>query len=403
MAGIVKKEALVLGLDIGTSGIAASVLNCGCGAIQEPLGFGFCESMIVENGYIGAPEAAAYNVKKALDEAVQAAGGLLNAAYINVDGPELVTRIGSVKQTIARRQLINARDLSNLQQHLCETVLPEDILSVIQLVNIRFYIDGEQVFKPLGCRGRELGLSATVLAIPRRQMQQIHQCLRYAGLPVTETVVGALAAARAVLLGVERKLGVICVDFGAGMTKAVFINHNKLYKLSVFPAGAGNITADLAVGLHTSLEAAEKVKKEYGLGLIAGDVHVPNISDTGYHIVSGTLVQQIIKARIEEILDFVKGFIEELNLVASLPCGIVLTGGGALLKGLPEAAQEYCLMPVRIGSNLLLPEEEVVGEDAYRYTAAIGVASWGTSRAHPWLRQDIEKNSIGRFKGWFRK
>lgn len=400
MVGTVK-QGVVVGLDIGTSGIAVAVLGRSRGAIQEPLGFGFCASMIMEKGYISDPEAAAYHVKKALDEARTAVGVPFASAYVNVDGPELVTRHGSVKQAITRRQVIDARDLIKLQQHLCETVLPEDILSVIQLDNIRFYIDGEPVFKPQGCRGRELGLSAKVLAIPRHQMEQIWQCLHNAGLPVAETVVGALATAQGVLSGVERKLGVICVDLGAGMTKVVFINHNMLYKLSIFPAGAGNITADLAVGLHTTLEAAEKVKKEYGLGLITGDVRVPNISGTGYNIVPGTLVHKIIKSRIEEILDFVKEFIEDLNLSTSLPGGIVLTGGGALLSGLPEIAQEYWLMPVRIGSNSLLVEE-VPSEDAYRYTAAIGLASWGTGQAYPGIRQETEKGFIGRFRSWFR-
>ncbi|KAF1084828.1 Cell division protein FtsA [Sporotomaculum syntrophicum] len=401
MPGTVKKD-VVVGLDIGTSGIAVAVLNRSSVAIQEPLGFGFCSSMIMEKGFIGDSEAAAYNVKKALDEALTAAGVPFTTAYVNVDGPELVIRHGSVKQAITRRQVVDARDLIKLQQHLCETVLPEDVLSIIQLDNIRFYIDGEYVFKPQGCRGRELGLSSTVLAAPRRQMDLIWQCLRNAGLPpTTETVVGALAVAQGVLSGVERKLGVICVDLGAGMTKVVFINHNMLYKLSIFPAGAGNITADLAVGLHTTLEAAEKVKKEYGLGLIAGDVHVPNISGSGYNTVPGSLVHKIIKSRIEEILDFVKEFIEELDLGASLPGGIVLTGGGALLNGLTEVAQEYWLMPVRIGFNSL-PGEEAPNEDAYRYTTAIGLASWGTGQVYPGMRQKAEKGFKGRIKSWFR-
>ncbi len=401
MAGTVKKD-VVVGMDIGTSGIAVAVLNRGCGAKQEPLGFGFCASMSMEKGRIDNPEDAAIAIQKAVDEARTAAGVPFTSAYVNIEGPEMITRHGSVKQTITRRQVIEWRDLQKLQQHLCETVLPAD-WSVIQLVNIRFYIDGEHVVRPQGCRGRELGLSATVLAVPGSQMEQTRQCLRNVDLQVTKTVVGTLAAVQAVLAGVERQVGVICVDIGAGMTKAVFINHDMLYLLRIFPVGAGNITADLAVGLHTSLEAAEKVKKEYGLGSIAGHVYVPNLSGTGYNVVPGALVHKIIRSRIEEILDFVKQFIENLKLGSSVPGGIVITGGGAQLSGLPRLAQDYWMMPVRIGCNTLL-RKEAPNEDAYRYTTAIGLALWGSgqNRVTNGVRQMKEGGFMGRFKSWLR-
>jgi len=399
LAGTIKQE-LVVGLDIGSSGIAVAVLNR-YGARQEPLGFGFCASMSIEKGLIAEPQEAAGAVKKALDEARATAGVPIVSAYVNIDGPALIARQGTVKQTLAKRQVIATRDLYKLQQHLCETVLPED-WSVVQLINIRFYIDGEQVVRPLGCRGRELGLSATVLAIPGSQMKQLQQCLGHADLQVDQTVAGAVAAAQAVLTEAERRVGVICVDIGSGMTKAVFFNHGMLYQVSIFPIGAGNITADLAVGLHTSLEAAETFKKVYGLGAIAGHIQVPNLSGTGDNVVPGALVHNIIQSRIEEILDFVKQFIEDLKLDASLPGGIVITGGGAQLSGLIGLAQDYWEMPVRLGYNTLL--EEATIEYASRYTTAIGLALWGIrqNQADQGIRQVTEGSLMSRFKSWLR-
>lgn len=378
MAGTIQRD-VTAGLDIGTSGIAVAVLNRGCGPKPEPLGYGFCPSMGVEKGRVIDPEDTATAVKKAVNDARVAAGVPFSSVYVNVDGPDIVARNDSVKQAIARRQVIERHDLHKLQLHFCETILPAN-WSVVQLVNIKFYIDGKHVTRPQGCRGRELGLSATVLAIPSKQMDQICQCLRNVDLQVNQTAVGPLAAAQAVLSGVERQLGVICVDIGAGLTKTVFINHDMLYHLSIFPVGAGHITADLAVGLHTSLEAAEKVKMEYGLGVINGHVQVPNLSGAGYNTVPGELVHKIIRSRIEEILDFVKQFIEKLKLEASLPGGIVLTGGGARLVGLPELAQDYWMIPVRRGYNMLLGEDVSDNENAYRYTTAVGLALGGTGQ-----------------------
>ncbi|WP_347488322.1 cell division protein FtsA [Desulfoscipio sp. XC116] len=400
MAGTVQKDVAV-GLDIGTSGIYVAVLKNGYGAKQELLGLGYSPSVGVEKGRIVNPEEAATAVKKAVADARAAAGVAFTSVYVNIDGPELAAGPGNVKRAIARRQVIARRHLQELYRHLCETVLPAEWL-VVQLVNNSFYIDGKHVDRPLGCRGRELGMEAVVLAVPERQMEQTLLCLRNADLKIAQTVAGPLAIAQTVLAGVERQLGVVCVDIGAGITKATFINHGILYRLNVFPVGGGHITADLAVGLHTSLKAAERVKIDYGLGSIAGHVNVPNLSGTDCNVISGELVHRIIRSRSEEILEFVKQFIKNLKLEASLPGGIVLTGGGALLCELPELARDYLKIPVRRGYNVLL--EGKASEDAYRYTTAVGLALWGTEhgQANCEAMRMAEGGFVGRFKSWLR-
>ncbi|TYO95897.1 cell division protein FtsA [Desulfallas thermosapovorans] len=401
MAGTAQKD-VVVGLDIGTSGIAVAVLKCGCGAKQEPLGFGYCPSIGVKNGQAVDIHDAAAAIKKAVSDARAAAGVPFDSVNIGIDGPELVVRHGREKQVMARRRAVDRQDLQNLQHKFSQAVLPAD-WAIVQLVNADFRIDGKHTARPLGCRGRELEMEATALAVPGSNLETTMLCLHNAGLQAVQSKVGSLATARAVLAAVEGQVGVVCVDMGAGMTRAIFINHGTLRYISVFPVGAGHITADLAVGLHTTLETAEKIKITYGLGSIDEEVRVPNISGTGCNVVSGKLVHRIIRSRIEEILEFVKQFLEHLELGASLPGGIVITGGGARLRGLLKMARDYWEMPVRRGCNTLLVES-VPEEEAYRYNTAVGLAlrEPGQGQVPCGVKRMTEGGLVGRIKSWLR-
>jgi cell division protein FtsA len=232
-------------------------------------------------------------------------------------------------------------------------------------------------------------------------VSELQRCLCEAGLKVKQTVAGPLAVAEAVLTGAERELGVVCVDIGAGLTRVAYINHGQLEEMEIFPVGSGHITSDLAVGLHTTLQAAEKIKIQYGLRHIDGHVGVPALSSPGEHNIPGSVVAEIIKLRIEEILDFIKRYIDKLQLTDSLPGGIVITGGGSRLTGLPEMAGAVLGMPVRVGAGRV-QAENIPEEEAYRYVSAIGLGLRGSVQ-EPLarrVRRKTEGGILGRLKTW---
>lgn len=395
-------KEIVVGLDIGTSGITVAAIEKGYGIKQgEPLIVGFSPCMGIDKGIIVEVEDVVDAIKRAVVEVENAIGRQITSVYTSVNIPGVVAVHGSAKQKAAGRRTVNHRDIKSVQQNLYSAVVPAGFTGV-QQTGIKFYVDGKPVIKPVGCQGRELKVDATILIVPGEQMEQIQCCLGEAGLKVRQTVVGSVAVAGAVLTGVERELGVLCVDIGVGMTKVAYINHGLLKQVSIFPVGAGHITADLAVGLHTNLEMAEYIKIRSGLQQTASSIKVQSLSGVTQHTVTGDLVNRIIQSRVEETLEYIKQFINHLNLCETLLGGIVLTGGGALLGGLPAFAQSYWGMPVRKGySRVIL--KNVSDNEAYRYTSAVGLALWITEQrlaTSKVKRRITERGIVARLKSW---
>lgn len=400
MAGTDKD--IVVGLDIGTSGIAIAVLENGCGAKQEPLGFGYSPSIGIEKGCILDMESAVSAVKSAFAGVEVLKGVNTGSVYASVDMPGMVAGRGKSRLQFPGKRRITRRDLHEARQQLYQSVLPAGY-AVVQVTGVQFFIDAGPVSMPVGCKGRELGMEATVVAAPGEQVEQVRRCLRSAGLRAIQTVAGPVAVTRAVLAGVEQELGVVCVDIGAGMTKAIYINYGRPEHMCIFPVGSGHITADLAVGLHTGMEEAESIKCRYGLDPIVGHINVQNLAGKNLHTVPGELVHRIIRSRVEEILDLVNQFIRQLRLAPSLPGGVVITGGGSRLAGLSELAKEWWDMPVRRGIPRAVPEKGR-DDETYRYTTAIGLAMWGAGQ-RPGTRmpkRSMEGGIVGRFKSWLR-
>lgn len=391
---------VVVGLDVGTSGIAIAVMDNGYGAKQELLGLGFSPSIGIEKGVIVDMDAAAGAIRIAVAEAEAATGVNLNSVYASIDMPGMISRRGSVKYSIDNRRRINRRDLQEVRQKLYASILPTDYI-VGQLIDIIFRIDGKPVAIPLGYKGKELHIEATVIAVPGDKMEKAQRCLRQAGLKVKQTVAGSLATAKAVLAVVEQELGAVCVDIGSSMTKVAYINHGMLEQMDIYPVGAGHITADLAVGLHTSMEVADAIKCKYGLQPITGHINVQNLSGRNYHTVPGELVNKIIRSRVEEIIDFVNQFITRLQLTSTLPGGVVVAGGGAMLNGLPELGQNYWAMSVRRGHSRGIPENKEEKE-MFRYTNAVGSALWGASQKPAACKVEpaTEIGIMGRLRNW---
>lgn len=391
---------IVVGLDIGTSGVAVAVIDAGSGAKHKLLGVGFSPAAGIDRGIVIRAEDAVASIRGAITEAELSAGVQISHVYAGVDMPGMIAgRAGAVLKLDHRRGVTH-REICQAHRDLCAAILPEGYTAV-QLAGVRYYINGEPVARPRGARGRELKVQACVLAAPGGQVSELQRCLCEAGLKVKQTVAGPLAVAEAVLTGAERELGVVCVDIGAGLTRVAYINHGQLEEMEIFPVGSGHITSDLAVGLHTTLQAAEKIKIQYGLRHIDGHVGVPALSSPGEHNIPGSVVAEIIKLRIEEILDFIKRYIDKLQLTDSLPGGIVITGGGSRLTGLPEMAGAVLGMPVRVGAGRV-QAENITEEEAYRYVSAIGLGLRGSVQEPPArrVRRKTEGGILGRLKTW---
>lgn len=395
---------IFVGLDMGTSGVSVAVLEARSGVEPRLIGAGFCPSAGVDRGMVVRVEDAVASIREAVKEAGLTAGVEISHVYAAVGMPGMIASRAAATLALNRRRAVTPGDTGRVQRDLCAAVLPSGY-TVVQLAGIRYYINGKPVALPHGARGRKLEARACVLAAPGEQLSNLLRCPVEAGLKVKQTVAGPLAVAEALLNGLERELGVVCVDMGAGLTRVTYINHGQLEGMEIIPAGSGHITSDLAVGLHTTLQAAEKIKIQYGLRPIDGHVGVPALAGSVERSVPGNVITEIIRLRAGEILDLINQYINKLQLTGSLPGGIVLAGGGSRLAGLAEMAEAVLGMPVRDGAcweRVPARWEGVPEEEAFRYITAMGAGLWGCARERP-ARGVARKTGAGiwgRLKTW---
>jgi cell division protein FtsA len=175
-----------------------------------------------------------------------------------------------------------------------------------------------------------------------------------AGITVKDIILEQLASAEAVLSADEQELGVAVLDIGGGTSDLALYQQGNIRHTMVLPVAGNHFTHDLAIGLATSIEAAERIKKEYGLAcadvLVADDVvEVPSLNGSYTKIVQLTDILRIINPRAQEIFAIVHDEIISKRLQGFMPTGLVLTGGGSLLKGMQELAYSVFHAPVRIG------------------------------------------------------
>jgi cell division protein FtsA len=224
----------------------------------------------------------------------------------------------------------------------------------------------------------------------------LHKCVEELGVEVAGVAFGGLASAQATLSDTEKELGVVLVDIGGGTTDVAVFVEGALSYSSVIPIGAINITKDLAAGLRVSLESAEKIKLRLGevarmpvaqeedrpksaKGAAADDeldVSDLTLSEGMRTVSKKTLIEGIIKPRLNEIFTMVGLEIKRSGFGGVTPSGVVITGGGALTVGAVEAARRNLAMPVRLGvpqrvTGLI---DEIMSPS---YTAAVGLLLYG--------------------------
>jgi len=391
---------MVVGLDVGASGITVAAYNPLAGAGHEWAGVGFSPAVGFDKGSIVSMVDAVGSVRRAVADAELRVGIGISFVYLCADMPGMLVHRGCKKIALDNGQVLKHRDLLELRKNIFDQTLPAGY-SVVQTIGVNYYVDGKLMAFPRHVRGGKLKVEAAAVAADGGKMEKMYRCFTEAGLKVKQSVAGPLAAAETVLDGVERELGVVLVDIGSSMTRAAYINQGVISGMQVFSVGSGHITSDLALVLHTTLEEAEMIKITYGLKPIAGTVTIKPVAGGDARTAPGELAHRVLCARAEEILEFIGTFMQELKINNTLPGGVVITGGGALLAGLPEMAGEHLGMPVRVGlSNLV--SGHIAEQDAYRYINAVGLAHWGARQtlAHRGVKGRLGSGIMSRIRHW---
>jgi cell division protein FtsA len=355
----VVRRAYAAGLDVGTSKVAMVIGVPTHDGGVDVIGVGTSPAAGMRRGVVVDIEATVQSIADAREKAERMAGLKVKSVYVGAGGPHMTTinNRGVVAVSRPDRE-ITEDDQARVMEAARVLNIPTD-REIVHVLPRQFMVDGyDGVKDPVGMVGVRLEVEALIVTGAVSSLQNIMRCVFRAGLQVDELVLSSLAAGETVLHPAERELGVMLVDMGAGTTQVALYGEGSLWQATVVPLGGGHITNDIAVGLRTPVQQAEAIKVAHGRAQGTGDdddawLAVPGTAGGSQRQVSRSMLNTIIEARVQEILDLVAQQLKFLGYPQALPAGAVLTGGASALKGMVELAEARLAMPVRTGSPVL--------------------------------------------------
>ena len=400
------KDNIIASLDIGATKIVALISEIVEREIHV-IGVGMSPSLGLEKMIVTDMELLTGSIKDAVGEAEEMSGEEVDSVFLGVAGSNVhgVKSRGVITLPPPGRE-ISAADVAKVIRgaHVVSSNAGQEALQ--QFVQ-EFIVDGQGGIKnPVGMYGLRLEAEVFIVrdeptSVGSPSSQTIIECVEGAGLGIEDTILGPLAASEAVLSAGEKRLGALLIDIGAHFAGVVVFGNGVVKKARVLEAGAGQITDDIAKEFHVPLSSAEQLKRRNLFPSTRREmIDVPAMEGRQ---ISRHALQKVIHDKVKKIFAQISRE-ADLGLRSSeLGQGVVLTGGGALLSGIREVAQERFKLAPRVGS----PSAEVRDRgdllDSPAYSAAVGILHWGLRKRQ--LREVLEGNTRNPFLKlgkWFR-
>ena len=352
MKGRLDTSEIVVGLDIGTTKVAAVVGEVDADGITV-LGVGNVPCRGLRKGVVSNIDWTVRSIRDAVDAAQTMAGVEIRTVYAGVAGSHIRSQGSDGVAAIAGDEVTRV-DLDRVLEGA--RAIPVDADRQILHVLPREYIVDNQdgIRDPIGMAGVRLQVRVNLVTAATSCVQNVIRCVERCNLNVADVVLEPLASAEAVLSEDEKEIGVAVIDIGGGTTDLLLYIEGGIAHTSVIPVGGNNVTNDVAAGLRTPMGEAERLKRNFGcaLGRMVADeeeVEVPGVGGHAPRRAARRVLSDIIEPRVEEIFALVRKRIEDTGMLEQLSAGAVLTGGAVLLEGMSEFAEEILGMPVRIG------------------------------------------------------
>ncbi len=350
-----RKERYIVGLDVGTSKVAAIVAEPSEAEELNIVGMGVAESHGIRRGLVVNLEAAVESIKKAIVEAELTAGIEIDNAYLALSGPHVKGfNSRGVVAVAGKNHEIGPEDLSRAIEAAKAVSLPSGRQIILVLPQDFVVDDQDGITAPIGMTGARLEVNVHIVTGGVTATQNLIACVNRAGVQVRGTVLGQLAASDAVLSPDEKDLGVCLLDIGGGTSDLAIFERGSLWHTAVIGVGGDHFTNDIAVGLRMPIPEAERLKRRSGCALSSmvddeETIEVASVGGRRPRVMGRRILTEVLQPRAEEIFHLVWDEIRSAGYEKSLNSGIVLTGGGAILEGLPEIAEQIFDLPIRRG------------------------------------------------------
>ncbi|MEO0082491.1 MAG: cell division protein FtsA [candidate division WOR-3 bacterium] len=370
-------------IDIGTTKVACVVAETDGTNRTSIVGYGVAPSLGFRQGVVINLDKATESVAAAVAAAEEMCGGKVKAyrTLIGIAGDHIkyLAGIGAVPVRKPAKG-IGQRDLEDVIKQAQTIRLPNDE-QILHVIPTQFIVDGQKgVRDPLGLYGVRLEVEALLIIGAVTAVQNIERVLEGLDIRNRLMVLQSLACSFAVCAEDDKELGCALVDLG-GVTDLSICREGELRFTKMLPIGAANITKDVAIGLRTTFAHAEQLKRQYGCAMTSmvekdEALSVEDASGRGVKQVSRRLLASIIEPRVEEILNLVDAELRKTGMAEGLSSGVILTGGGSLLKGVDILAEQIMGMPVKLGRpDKFAGPDEVVKNPVF--ATAVGLIHYG--------------------------
>lgn len=376
---------IVVGVDIGTSKIATIIAKVDEENVNV-LGVSEVPSAGIRKGQIVDIEQVVLSINNSLEGAERMAGFSASHVIASIGGSHIESQNSRGVVAVSHPdEEITESDLARVIEAAKAVSMPSS-REIIHVLPRSYIVDGQEGIKaPLGMTGVRLEVDTHIISAYNISVRNLEKAFSEVGVDVDGIVFSGYASSLSVLSNTEKELGVVLVDIGGGTTDiSIYVDGSVAYS-SVLPIGARHITNDLAIGLRISLESAEKIKlllssgkalKKEGGEKDEIDLSSLNLPEDLTKVSEKTLIDGIIKPRLNEIFTFIGLEIKKSGFGGQTPSGLVVTGGGALTIGVVDAAKRMLAMPVRIGKPVNI--KGIIDEiQNPAFATAVGLAVYG--------------------------
>lgn len=377
------KGDIVVGIDVGSAQVR-TVIAQAFAEEEQPrvIGVGVAKSSGLRKGMIVDLEEAVKSVNESVEKAERNAGVAVSSAVISLGGNHIFSQNSKGVIAVGRADgEVTEDDVARVINAAQAISVPAN-KEIVHIIPKNYSLDDQKNIKdPLGMNGVRLEVDAMIIEGSSPVIKNLTKCAEQVGIKIEDFVLAPLAAAKACLSKRQKELGVVLVDVGGGTTSIIVYEEDEILHTAILPVGGSHITNDIAIGLRTSVDVAERVKIEYGnaspreIGK-KEDINLAELDAQEEGMVSRYHVAEIIEARLEEIFNMVNKELKAINRDKLLPAGVVLVGGTAKMPGAVDLAKNILGLPAQTGFPT--PLGGLVDKvDEPSFVTAVGLVLWG--------------------------
>lgn len=408
------KNNIITGLDIGTTAVRTVIARIKNDSKPQIIGVGEFPSIGLRRGAVVDIDETVKSIAKSIEGAERTSGVSVNQAYVSIGGSHIFSRTSKGVVAISRADgEVSGEDVSRVINAASAVSLPPN-REVVHIIPREFTIDGQQAIKdPLGMSGVRLEVDTLIIEGASPFIKNLNKCVREADIEIKDLVLGPLAASRSVLDKRQKELGVAVLDIGGGTVGLSVFEEGDIVHSCVLPIGASHITNDIAIGLRTTIDLAEKIKIEFGFAYSSeiskkDVINLAKIEKNEEGNVPRKHIAEIMEARCCEMFELVNKELRKIDRQGLLPAGVVLVGGGAKIPGIIDLAKEQLRLPAQVGFPVGFGGIADKLEDP-AYATVLGLILWGMDAEVGDSPKGISRpnipsvaNTVSKMKKWFR-